>query len=162
MSFHLQQDSLLNPCPIYHILNEALSTSSSEGPFLPKLHKAKTEGYFKRSILHTRRAILPKIPNKDFEPNFRPKCTGFTGDQKTFLFWTVLGFSFNAGRTLVCSIRIKNIFPTTVASAKGSVILQRPILFSCSIICSLGRGPWIYKHVWLFKNLQNYRVYKIY
>ena len=44
----------------------------------------------------------------------------------------------------MCSIRIKNIFPTTVASAEGSVIPQRLIFFSHSIICSLGRGPEIY------------------
>jgi hypothetical protein len=137
-------------------LNEALSTSSSEGPFLLKPPRLKIEGYFKRSrlpklVLPKRpriipNAMYPKIPNNDFEPNFTPKCTGFTDDQKNFLFSTVSGLSFNPGRPSGFSVKVENVFPTKVASADGSVIPQRPIFFWCSIVFPLGMGPGIYKH----------------
>ncbi|KAJ6402516.1 hypothetical protein OIU84_014588 [Salix udensis] len=103
----------LKPRPTNHILNEALLTSSSEGPFFLNQPRLKNEGNFKRS--HLPIALLPKrpmnmptamnrkIPRRVLEPSFTPKWAGFTVDQKASLF-------FNLLKTLIESRKTSRVF----------------------------------------------------
>ena len=147
--------SLLKPCPTNHILNEALSTSSSEGPFLLNQPRVKTEGNVKRS--HLPKPVFPKrpmkiptimirsMPNKDFEPIFTPKWAGFRDDQKASLFATASALSFTPGRPRGFSVRVASVLRTTIESAEGSFTAQRPTFFWFSIVGPLGGGgPGIY------------------
>lgn len=148
---------LLKPHPTNHILNEALLTSSSEGPFFLNHPRLKIEGNFKRS--HLPKAVLPrspiniptvmnrKTPNKDLEPIFTPKWAGFTVDQKAPLFSLCSALSLTPGRPTGFSVRAASVLRTTIESAEGSFTAQSPIFFWCSIRGPLGGdGPGIYNH----------------
>jgi len=151
--------SLLNPCPINHILNETLSTSSLEGPFWLKLHKVKIEGYFNRSIHHTKRAILPKIPR--IIPNvilkYPTKILNLASAQnvpasqvtkKLSIFELYRGSHSIRGDHWRVLLESKIFFQQRLHLLKVvSSVIPKPIFFSCSMICSLGREPGIYKHV---------------
>lgn len=149
--------TLLKPRPTNHILNEAFSTSSSEGPFFLNQPRLNTEGNFKRS--HLPKPVFPKrpmqiptmmirrMPSKDFVPIFTPKWAGFTDDQKASLFSTTSELSFNPVRPFGFSVRIASVLRTTAASAEGSFTAQRPIFFWFSIVSPLeGGGPGIYNN----------------
>jgi hypothetical protein len=54
--------------------------------------------------------MYPKIPNKDFDPSFRPKCTSSQVTKILFFFELSRDSHFNSGRPLACSCRIKIFF----------------------------------------------------